>query len=123
PTPYAGGPSYTVALTQPRTTTQLRLYNLFTYGSFASNPNCVELQVYPPAGPTLTVAGAAGTAASVFANADGGGDGVAGGGSFTITDNDHQDIGLITLDQIEITASGSGDDSTAFDEVAIYRDH
>ncbi len=76
-----------------------------------------------PLGPALTAAASAGTAASVFSNSDGGGDGVAAGGSFTIADNDDTNIGLITLDQIELTASGSGNDSTAYNEVSIYRDH
>ncbi len=77
---------------------------------------------YDLAGPSLGVSATAGTVASVFANADGGGDGVRGGGSFTITDNDHANISQISLTEIEITASGGGDDVNAFDEVAIYRD-
>ncbi|MBE7492745.1 MAG: hypothetical protein HS108_13455, partial [Planctomycetes bacterium] len=52
--PYSGGPYYTVNLTQTRSTTAFRLYNLYTYGTQSNNPNCVELQVYGPAGPTVS---------------------------------------------------------------------
>jgi hypothetical protein len=74
-----------------------------------------------PLGPTLTVSATAGTAQTVFANEQGpGGSGLAVG-TFTIDANNQTPA--CTLNNIELTASGTGDDSTAFSEVRIYRDH
>jgi hypothetical protein len=99
------------ALGAPAATTGTRQDNLGYGASFA-------IQV----GPALDVAATPGTIQTVFANAGSTGNGVQAGGSFTITDNDHANVPQLALTEIEVTASGSGDDSTAFSEVALYRD-
>jgi hypothetical protein len=69
--------------------------------------------------PILTVAATAGTAQSVYANDTGtGGNGISIG-TFTLTNNA---IGTADLTSITIVASGSGNDSNAFTQVALYED-
>jgi hypothetical protein len=66
----------------------------------------------------FTATATAGTAQQVYADATGaGGDGVQAG-VFTVTNG----AGIADLLSLTITASGSGDDSAAFSEVALYRD-
>ncbi len=69
--------------------------------------------------PALTVAAISAAAQSAYANSTGsGGNGIAAA-TFTITCNA---VGTGNLASISITASGTGDDSTAFSEVAVYED-
>ncbi len=71
-------------------------------------------------GPTLTVNAAAGTAQTVFSNAQGpGGNGVEAG-SFTIASNGQTPNSEMI--NIDLTASGTGNDANAISEVRIYRD-
>jgi len=110
---------YTVNLASNRTTTAIRLYSMDVVGSQNSNPTIKEWQVYGPAGPTLSVGAAAGTATSVYADSTGtGGNGIPAT-SFTITNNA---TGASTLNSITLTAAGSGNDLTAYTQVALYDD-
>jgi hypothetical protein len=107
---------YTITLQQTRTTTQLRLYNLF---STTGNPCCCEWEVFDPPGPSLTVAANPGTQQAVFANDQGAGTAGIEAGSFTISSNA---LPGSLMTGIDITASGTGDDSTAYTDIYIYRD-
>jgi hypothetical protein len=72
-------------------------------------------------GPTLTVAATAGAAEVLYSHEQGqGGNGVEVG-SFTISSNNQSPSS--TLSAIDITASGTGDDSAAISEVYLYRDN
>ncbi len=70
-------------------------------------------------GPTLTVNPTIGTAQTVFANDEGPGANGLVAGMFDLS-TDAQ--GGVTWTEIALQATGSGDDSTAFTEVRIYRD-
>jgi hypothetical protein len=71
-------------------------------------------------GPSLSVSATAGTAQNVYSDAQGpGGNGVEAA-TFTIASNTQTPNS--EMSEIALTASGSGDDSTAFTEVLIYRD-
>jgi hypothetical protein len=71
-------------------------------------------------GPQLAVSATAGTAQSVFANAQGpGGNGIEAG-TFTIASNSQSPNSVLT--SIDIQATGTGNDSTAFTEVSLFRD-
>ena len=74
---------------------------------------------YTAPGPEITVTGVAGTRATVYSNANGGGNGVQLG-AFTMANG--ATGGAADITEIEVTASGSGNDATAYSEVAIYRD-
>lgn len=69
--------------------------------------------------PRLTADATAGAASMVYSDAQGAGSAGVESGKFTLTANSS---GPITLNSLDLKASGSGDDSTAFSEVTIYRD-
>ncbi len=73
------------------------------------------------AGPMLTGSATAGTAAMVLSNAQGAGGAGVASGKFAIASNSQSPAA--TLDNIQISASGTGNDAAAFTEVAIYRDN
>ncbi len=108
-----------ITLTQTRTTTRIRIADLNTGMPGMLNVMIQELQIFSPAGPTLTVNATPGTVQQVYSTAEGpGGIGVHAG-TFEISSN--SEPGCV-LSQIEIEASGTGDDSVAYLEVAIYQD-
>jgi len=89
-----------------------------TGGSASGTPSTVMNGLTITA-PTLTVAPIAAAAQSVLANSTGtGGIGISAA-SFTITCNA---VGTGNLASITITASGTGNDSTAYTEVGIFED-
>ncbi len=70
-------------------------------------------------GPTLTVTAGTNAQAPVYANAQGAGANGIQAADFTIASNS---IAGVSLASIEVEASGTGDDATAFTDVAVYRD-
>jgi hypothetical protein len=74
---------------------------------------------YTGGGPAVTGAATAGTAQTVFSNAQGPGGNGLRAATFTMATNN---LGPMAITNIDLKASGTGDDSTAFTEVAIYRD-
>jgi MYXO-CTERM domain-containing protein len=86
-----------------------------------SSGSLARVEIYYQIGPTLGVIGAPASALAEFANATNGGDGVEAA-SFEIEANDDAGIPGIALTEIALRATGTGDDSTAYSEVAIYRD-
>jgi MYXO-CTERM domain-containing protein len=119
--------NFVVPLTVPSGVTRMRLMNSF--GSTASilphDPTgsyswgqCEDFDVTINNGPLFTASATAGTRPLVAPNEQGpGGDGFHAG-TFTIASNNEAGAELL---QIELTASGTGDDSADFSEVAIYR--
>ncbi len=71
-------------------------------------------------GPQLAVSATAGTTQTVFANDQGPGGNGREAGMFTIASNSQSPNSQIAA--IDIQASGTGNDSTAFTEVSLYRD-
>ncbi len=100
-----------------RDTTATYFVNFSGYDAGVNRP---YLRItYTGGGPAVNGSATAGTAQTVFSNAQGtGGNGLVGG-TFTMATNN---LGPMTVTNIDLTASGTGDDSTAFTEVAIYRD-
>ncbi len=78
-----------------------------------------EVQFVFLTGPGITVTANVGTAKNVYANAEGPGSLGVDAGRFNIAANSQ---GSVVMDTIELAASGTGDDSTAYSEVTLYRD-
>ncbi len=70
-------------------------------------------------GPGITVAATAGTSQNVYANSTGTGSNGISAGTFTLSANSS---GAATLNSINITAQGTGNDSNAYSEVRLYED-
>lgn len=68
--------------------------------------------------PTLTVVAVAGTASNVYSSESGGGNGFLAG-TFTIAGNNE---GAPTMTAIQLGSAGTGDDSTAYLQVSIFRE-
>ena len=98
----------------PRTTTQIRLTNMICVGTQSSNPWIREWEVYAPQGPVFAVNALSSTQQSVPSNAT---DVTAGVFSMTA----HSSTAM-SVSEIEVTASGTGDDVAAYSSVAVYRD-
>ncbi|MCA8936596.1 MAG: DUF1573 domain-containing protein [Planctomycetes bacterium] len=106
---------YTHTLTTPRATTAIRLVNIVCVGSQASNPWIKEWEATEPNAPILRANAVTGSTQNVTANQAG----EITAGRFDLAMNS---LGSATLSSIEISALGTGNDSTAYGSVALYRD-
>jgi hypothetical protein len=85
----------------------------------ANNSGNIGIELIVQVGPQLTVSVVPGVSQTVYANAQGpGGNGVAVA-KFDIASNSQ---GPMTLTGVEVKGSGTADDSTAYQEVSVYRD-
>lgn len=91
----------------------------FPSGNFGGNSQQGVVDIGYVTGPQLTVAATAGTAQNTYNNEQGPGGNGLQVGTFTIASNSQPGA---VLNNIKITALGSGNDQTAFSQVSIYRD-
>ncbi|MCC6463798.1 MAG: hypothetical protein IT463_00505, partial [Planctomycetes bacterium] len=87
-------------------------------GSFKSGVPSATMNGLRIEQPTLAVGGATGTNGNVYANETGSGNGYQAA-SFTITSGSE---GTATLTGVTITASGTGNDSTDYSEITLWRE-
>jgi hypothetical protein len=103
--------------------TRQRIYTFpGTYQSTAGSASTAgdwEIQFVYLTGPGITVVANVGAAKNVYANAQGPGSLGVDAGRFSITANSQ---GSVVMDTVELSGSGTGDDSTAYSEVTLYRD-
>jgi hypothetical protein len=83
------------------------------------NSGNIGIELIVQVGPQLTVSVTPGVAQAVYANAQGPGGTGKAVAKFDIASNSQ---GPMTLTGIEVKADGTADDSTAYQEVAVYRD-
>lgn len=120
---YDGMASSGFNIHSPSGRTRVYAYNtgtnsyLTTSGSTSTAGNW-QIQFVFQTGPNLTATVTPGAAQNVYANDTGNGDGIEAG-TFEIASNSQTGA---SLTQIELSASGTGDDSADYSEVAVYRD-